>query len=93
MCLAQTAEHKTYDYMIIMVDLFRPTELWVTIDDDRYEEIKLTKKESTYDYTEVIKYIKQKEKDGYEVFQTNFTTGQATSLNKIYFLLRKEHKE
>jgi len=91
MCLAQTAEHKTYDYVTIVATGANPEMCNVSINGEKYEAFYLPKTNDWYNYNEVIKIVKKYEKEGYEVFTSNMFTNEVTP--QIYFLLRKEHKE
>lgn len=87
---AQSAEHKTYDYITIVCKQIEPTVIYISSNAEKYEEIKINKSKGDYDYYEVINLIKKYEKEGYELF-TNSFGGVERTCN--YFLLRKEHKE
>ncbi|HLG36440.1 MAG TPA: hypothetical protein VI757_16295 [Bacteroidia bacterium] len=93
MLLAQTAEHKTYDYIIILADIISPTTLYVSNNAEKYEEIKIDKRDERFDYTEVIKFIKRYEKEGYEISQSNISTTERISGSMFFFLLRREQKK
>ncbi len=88
-CLAQTAEHKTYDYITIISDVFKASSIYVSYNGVGYDEIKLAKPQGLFDCNEAIKIVKKYEKEGYELQSNNLNTNPAY----IYFLMRREHKE
>lgn len=91
--LAQTAEHKTYDYITIVTEKAKPKFLYVSYNGEKYEEIKIENSQEFFEYNEAIKFIKKYEKEGYELFANNFVFVANIVGAYNYFLLRREHKE
>src|SRR5262245_41629098 len=90
--MAQTAERKTYDYITIVADSRKSNiHIVVSINGVNYNETKFDNTQGWYDFNEVIKLIKNYEKEGYQLFSNNALMVGVIPSN--YFLLRKEHKE
>src|SRR5262245_31023787 len=71
---AQTAEHKTYDYITLLAEKERHRKIYISDNGVKYEKKELADPQGDFDYSEVIKIIKQYEKEGYEVVNNNMAS-------------------
>lgn len=95
---AQTAEHKTYDYVTLVVKRKKPSKIWISNNGTKYLKYKVKEKaKGRFDFSESLKLLNQFEKEGYELVTNNLVAYPSWSLfwpeAYNYFLLRRGHKE
>lgn len=86
----QQAEHPAgYEYLTIVSDSRRPNEIYTSGSDGSYEKFRV-EVAGRFDYSEILKLIHSKEAEGYELYDSSFSTivSDVTSPHN-YFLLRR----